>query len=347
MSETITRISHADLVARIRPIFVAHGCSAHVARLLAENCVSAERDGAESHGLFRLEGYVSTLKSPGWVNGAAVPVVEDAAPGFVRIDAMNGFTVPALAAGRDLATRKAKANGAAVVAIRNSHHLGALSLDVEPFADEGLIALAFINSMSSVAPFGGSRAVLGTNPIAFAAPRAGGPPLVFDMATSVMANGDVQIARREGRLLPPGAGIDRDGRPTTDPNAVLDGGALLPFGGHKGAAIALMVEILCAALVGGRFSKEVDLSEHPGAATPRTGQSIILVDPRTGRGSLPGFAERVEELLAHVHEAGQSRLPGDRRLAARRRAIAEGIPVPEHTLAMIERIEASFHTPAP
>lgn len=346
MNEAITRIPYADLVARLRPIFVAGGCSGHVARLLAENCAAAERDGAESHGLFRLAGYVSTLKSPGWVDGGAVPAVEDAAPGFVRIDAMNGFAVPALAAGRDLAVRKSKANGVAVVAIRNSHHLGALSLDVEPFADEGLIALAFINSMSSVAPFGGARAVLGTNPIAFAAPRAGGPPLVFDMATSVMANGDVQIARREGRLLPPGAGIDRHGRPTTDPGAVLDGGALLPFGGHKGAAIALMVEVLCAALVGGNFSKEVDLSEHPGAATPRTGQSIILIDPRTGRGTLPAFAERVEELLAHVRDAGQSRLPGDRRLAARRSAIAGGIPVPEHALDMLRGIEASLRTRA-
>lgn len=137
MSETITRINYADLVDRVRPIFMASGCSTHVAQLLAENCVAAERDGAESHGLFRLAGYVSTLKSPGWVDGRAVPAIEDVAPGFVRIDAMNGFTVPALAAGRDLAIRKSKANGVAVIAIRNSHHLGALSLDVEPFADEG------------------------------------------------------------------------------------------------------------------------------------------------------------------------------------------------------------------
>jgi len=334
------RIAYPDLVARLIPILERHGCAPRVARLLAENCAAAERDGAHSHGLFRMKGYVSTLKVGTWVDGRAEPVVEDVAPGFLRIDARNGFTVPALAAGRDLAVAKARANGAAVIAIRNSHHLGALSLDVEPFAEQGLVALSFINSMASVAPQGGRKAVLGTNPIAFATPRAGGLPLVFDMATSVMAHGDVQLAAREGRALPPGAGIDREGNPTTDPKAVLDGGALLAFGGHKGAALSLMVEVLCAALVGGKFSKEVDLKQHPGATTPHTGQSFILIDPQAGRGSLPAFADRVEELLQAVHDAGQNRLPGDRRHAARADAAAHGIPVSAETLQMLDDLMA-------
>ena len=136
---------------------------------------------------------------------------------FLRVDGMNGFTVPALARARDAALAKVKANGCAVLAIRNSHHLGALSLDVEPFADEGLIALSFINSMASVVPHGGRKAALGTNPIAFATPRRDARPLVFDMATSVMAHGDVQLAAREGRILDEGVGVDRDGNPTNDP----------------------------------------------------------------------------------------------------------------------------------
>ena len=336
----MARLAYPSLVARIVPILEKHGCSAGVARLLAENCAAAERDGAHSHGLFRLRGYVSTLGSPGWVDGHAVPVVEDAAPGFVRIDAMKGFTVPALAAGRALAVTKARANGVAVIAIRNSHHLGALSLDVEPFAEEGLVALSFINSMKAVVPHGGHRAVFGTNPIAFASPRAGGLPLVFDMATSVMANGDVQIAARDGRPLPEGTGVDREGRPTTDPNAVLQGGALLAFGGHKGAALSLMVEILCAALVGGKFSDEVDLSQSPGAVTPHTGQSFILIDPQAGRGTLPAFADRVEQLLHLVHDAGQDRLPGDRRHAARESSLREGIEISDAMLATLDELAA-------
>ncbi|WP_185985463.1 Ldh family oxidoreductase [Aureimonas mangrovi] len=334
------RLSFDDLAARLAAILERHGCSPKVARLIGGNCAAAERDGAHSHGLFRMKGYVATLKAGSWVDGKAEPVVEDAGPAFVRVDAMNGFTVPALAAARELAMEKVRENGVAVLAIRNSHHLGALSLDVEPFAEEGLVALSFINSMKSVAPFGGHSAVFGTNPIAFASPRAGGLPLVFDMATSVMAHGDVQLAAREGRTLPEGVGVDRDGRATTDPAAIVDGGALLPFGGHKGAALALMVEILCAALVGGKLSAEVDLSQSGGATTPHTGQSFILIDPDRGRGTLPGFASRVETLLQLVAEAGQERLPGDRRHAARETSLREGIFVPAATLKLLGELAA-------
>ena len=116
--------------------------------------------------------------------------------------------------------------------------------DIEPFAREGFIALTMVNSMASVVPHGGHRKLYGTNPLGFAVPRAGRDPLVFDQASSAWSNGDVQIARREGRPLPPGVGVDRDGKPTTDPNAVLEGGALLPFGGHKGSSIAMMMEIM-------------------------------------------------------------------------------------------------------
>jgi delta1-piperideine-2-carboxylate reductase len=338
-SEPVRHVSFGELADRVEAIFLRHGCSPTVARLLARNCVSAERDGALSHGLFRLRGYVSSLKA-GWVDGRAVPTLEDAAPALLRIDACNGFTVPALAAGRAQAMEKVRSNGVAVVAIRNSHHLGALSLDVEPFAAEGLIALAVINSMKSVVPFGGRSAVFGTNPVALAAPRAGGVPLVFDLATSSRSHGDVQIAARDGKPLEPGIGVDRQGRPTTDPKAVLDGGALLPFGGHKGSAIAMMVEILCAALGGGKFSYEVDLAEHPGAATPHTGQTLILIDPDRGRGSLPSFVSRIEALVDRMRQAGASRLPGERRLAARQRAGQRGIPLSRETLDLLQRLES-------
>jgi delta1-piperideine-2-carboxylate reductase len=329
-----THFEYRQLVDIVRPVFVRHGCSPDVARLLAENCVSAERDGALSHGLFRLPGYVSSLRA-GWVDGRASAVVEDVAPAFLRIDGGNGFTVPALAAGKALASERARRNGVAIVAIRNSHHLGALSLDVEPFAAEGLIALSFINSMKAVVPFGGNSAVFGTNPMAFAAPRTGTFPVVVDQATSSMAHGDVQIAAQEGRELPPNSAVDRNGNSTTDPQVVLNGGALLPFGGYKGSSIAMMVEILCAALVGGKFSHEVDLSAVPGAATPHTGQCLILIDPETGRGTMPSFVSRLEALIQAMRSAGQERLPGDRRLAARIRAERAGIPVTESTLQLL------------
>ncbi|MFC3442363.1 Ldh family oxidoreductase [Sphingobium rhizovicinum] len=335
----MTHMDFDALVALLARIFIANGASAGVADILARNCAGAERDGAMSHGLFRMPGYVSTLHS-GWVDGRAEPVVEDAGASFLRVDAANGFTQPALAAVAPIAIEKARATGACVVAIRRSHHFAALWPDVEPFAEAGLVAIAMVDSMAVVVPPGARRPVYGTNPLAFAAPREGGRIMVFDQAVSLLAHGDVQIAAREGHVLPEGAGVDAAGQPTRDAQAVLDGGALLPFGGHKGAAIAMMIEIMAAALTGGNYSHEVDWSAHPGAQTPCTGQCLILIDPARG-GSGAGFAARVEQLVDALRAAGQERMPGDRRFAARAKAVRDGVPVSAEMLARLEALLTS------
>ncbi|UVJ42325.1 Ldh family oxidoreductase [Pseudomonas sp. LS1212] len=332
-SETL---SFEDLVRLLRQIFLRHGTSNEVADVLSHNCATAQRDGAHSHGTFRIPGYLSSLAS-GWVDGQAQPVVEDVAAGFVRVDARNGFAQPALAAARPLLVAKAREAGIAILAIRGSHHFAALWPDVEPFAREGLVALSVVNSMTCVVPHGGQRPLFGTNPIAFAAPCEGHDPLVFDMATSALAHGDVQIAARQGVKVPPGTGVDRHGQPTDDPKAILDGGALLPFGGHKGSALSMMVELLSAALTGGNFSFEFDWSKHPGAQTPWTGQLIILIDPTKGETG-KGFAVRSRELVEQMHVAGQTRLSGDRRYRERARVEKEGISLPAEELARLREL---------
>jgi len=317
-------LSFTELAQVLRQIFVRHGTSEEVAQVLSQNCASAERDGSHSHGVFRIPGYLSSLAS-GWVDGKAVPVVEDVGAAFVRVDAANGFAQPALAAAMPLLIDKVRNAGIAILAIRSSHHFAALWPDVEPFAEQGLVALSVVNSMTCVVPHGAQKPLFGTNPIAFAAPRAGGNPIVFDLATSAIANGDVQIAARAGRTLPAGMGVDRAGQPTQDPKAILDGGALLPFGGYKGSALSMMVELLAAALTGGNFSFEFDWSKHPGAQTPWTGQLLIVIDPDKGSGQ--HFAERSEELVRQMHGVGQERMPGDRRYLQRARSLAEGIEI--------------------
>ncbi|MFO3676708.1 Ldh family oxidoreductase [Pseudomonas protegens] len=328
-------LSLPALVQLLETILQRHGCRAEVARCLAENCAGAERDGAHSHGVFRIPGYVSTLAS-GWVDGQAVPVVEDVAAAFVRVDAGNGFAQPALAAARELLVSKARSAGIAVLAIRNSHHFAALWPDVEPFAEEGLVALSVVNSMTCVVPHGADRPLFGTNPIAFAAPQAQGQPIVFDLATSAIAHGDVQIAARKGERLPPGIGVDSLGQPTQDPRAILEGGALLPFGGHKGSALSMMVELLAAALTGGNFSFEFDWSGHPGAKTPWTGQLLIVIDPSKAAGQ--SFAERSQELVRQMHAVGLKRLPGDRRHQQRERSQHAGIAIPAEQLQQLRAL---------
>lgn len=318
------------LKALLEQVFLRNGCSRTVAAVLSENCASAEAAGSFSHGIFRIDGYVSTLRS-GWVDGRAEPEVTVRSSSFLHVDAANGFAQPALKLARPQLVERVRQNGIACLAIGNSHHFGALWPDVQPFAEEGLIAISMVNSFACSIPAGAVRPLLGTNPFAFAAPVPGKAPLVFDFATTSMANGDVQLAAREGRAVPLGTGVDRDGNPTSDAQAILDGGALVPFGGHKGSAISLMVELMVAGLSGGNFSFEVDWSTHPGAQTPHTGQIFIVIDPTKSGGN--GFASRSEILIDQLQEAGLTAYPGVRRW--QKRDVAD-VALSRHDLQRIE-----------
>jgi len=317
-------VSVDELNALITKVLVRHGVSHENAGPVADSIVACERDGTASHGLLRLPGYVATLKS-GWVDGRAVPVVEDAAPGLVATNAANGFAQPALGASASLLRDKAKQQGIAVAAIRDSHHFGALWPDIEPFAAEGFIALAVVNGRQRMVGWGGKRKIFGTSPMGFACPRPGKLPLVWDQASSVMAQGDVLLAAQRGEALPQGVGLDISGRPTTNPHALLEGGAALPFGCYKGASIAFMIEIVAGALTGAPFGYEDRSIEYLGAQTSKAGQTVILIDPRRVAGN--GFFERVEGLFAAIAESGVERLPADRRYRRRELALREGVNI--------------------
>ena len=318
------RIGFQELKSLLKAIFVSNRTSPETADILAENCAACERDGALSHGIFRMPGYVASLRS-GWVDGQAVPDVVSLGPSFIRIDARNGFAQRALAAADPLIRRSVAETGIAIVATRNSHHFSALWPDVEPFALAGSMAIAAVNGLANVVPHGGRQAVYGTNPLAFAVPVHHGPPLVVDQATSVMANGEVRLHALAGKPVPAGTGIDRDGNPTTDPHAILAGGALNTFGGYKGSSIALLVEILAGALTGGQFSFENDFTGFPGAQTPKAGQLLIVIDPNWGGST--NFEHRLALLCTQLVDAGQDRLPGARRFANRAAAAQSGIPI--------------------
>jgi delta1-piperideine-2-carboxylate reductase len=320
----IPNMSFSELSSLIERILVNHGLAQDNAGVIAEVVAAAERDGSFSHGLTRLKGYVSTLES-GWVDGAALPIVTDAAPGLVVTDANNGFAQIALAKSRPLLIEKARKQGVAVLAIRNSHHYAALWPDVEPFADEQLIALTTINTRSYMIVWGGNKKILGTNPMAFACPRREHPPVIWDQASSPMSHGDLLLASKEKRQIAPGVAVDADGKLTIDPDDVLSGGAFLAFGGHKGSAIAFMVEILSAAVTGGRFGYDDRVAAFPGGKTSHAGQFVMVLDPTQTAGT--GFFDRVEEFLARLKASGVKRLPGQRRYERRKRAEAEGIPI--------------------
>ena len=209
--------------------------------------------------------------------------------------------------------------------LRNNGNLNALWWEAEHFGDAGLICLTMSTSQSFVAPWGGNKALFGTDPIAFACPRAGKPPMVFDYATSASARGEIQVAAREGHSIPKGWALDKDGNDTTDPAAALQG-VQLPFGGHKGNAIMIMVELLSAGLTGGNFcfeaQEQVDAFGGHDAGPSNAGQIFILIDPK---GFHETFLDRVETLFGKILAQEGTRIPGDRRYANRARSATDGI----------------------
>ncbi|MDA7987638.1 MAG: Ldh family oxidoreductase [Alphaproteobacteria bacterium] len=313
------------------------------AEAVARTVTVAERDGAASHGLFRVPGYVAALKS-GKVNGAARPVVKEIAPSVIRADGDRGFaplTHEAVAAPlADLAKRQ----GVAVAAVLNVAHFSALWRETGLVAEHGCVALACVSYMPMVAPAGGKAKLFGSDPVSFAWPRPDGEPMIFDQATAARAMGEVQIAAREGKALPPGVGIDADGNDTTDPNDIQKGGALLPFGGYKGSAIALMVELLAGPLIGECLGFEAAEEDNRDGGPPLGGEFILAIDPlrtrtETGRSSFAGSGgsagEHAERLFGRMLEMEGVRLPGDGRKGRRERVAREGVKIP---LALYEKI---------
>ena len=300
------------------------GASPGQAGPTARALVAAEADGQPGHGLSRTPSYAAQLRS-GKVAGRAEPTLERLTPAASRVDGGHGFAYPALDLAIDAAAASARRQAVAVAAVRRSHHFGQAGAHVERLADAGLVALLFGNSPRAMAFHGGRTPRLGTNPIAFAAPLGGRAPLVIDLATSAAARGRIVAAQRAGRALPPGWAVDADGAPTTDPDAAL-AGALLPLGGAKGSALALMVEVLAAALTGSAFGWEASSLFEGAGAAPDLGQTLLALDPQALSGG--GFGARMADLAAAVAEDG-ARLPGDRRLEARLRADARGLAAPE------------------
>ncbi len=332
MTETPVRLALDDARALATAVLTASRTSAANARATAAALVAAEADGLGGHGLSRLPAYADQALS-GKVDGGAVPVVE-ADGAIVRVDAAHGFAFPAIAAGFAAAEPVVAASGLAAVAVRRSHHAGALGGVIEPLAGLGLAVLAFTNSPAAIAPWGGARGLFGTNPIAFACPRNEAPPLVVDASLSKVARGKVMLAAQKGEPIPEGWALDADGQPTTDPKAALQG-TMLPMGDAKGAALVLMVEIIAAALTGGKFGFEASSFFDTQGPPPAIGQFFLLLDPvRTGG---PEFPNRIETLLGTVLTEEGVRLPGAKRLAARANAAERGIEVSAKLYAELKR----------
>lgn len=306
--------------------FLANGCDETNAAAVADVIHAAERDGAKSHGLFRIPGYIKALRS-GKANGKAAPRVEDLAPGALRVVGDGGFAPLSQQIGRAPLIERAKSQGVAAMAINDIYHFQALWYEVEPLAEAGLCAFAFTAAFPYVTAAGGRKPIFGTNPMAFGWPRPGKAPMVFDQASSALARGEIMIAARDGHDVPPGTGIDADGKETTNPGAILKGGAQLPFGGYKGASIAMMVELLAGALIGDAFSFEAKARDNGDGGPPGGGELILAIDPAR-MGDAQGWAAHAELLFDQILSEEGVRLPASRRHANRVTSATEGAAIP-------------------
>ena len=289
---------------------LANGCDEETANILADLITKAERDGSLSHGLFRLPSYVSGLKS-GKINGKARPEIIKISPSVIKVLGNNCLAPMVLNKSIPELVKAAKENGVAVLAINNSHHMAAIWPETEAIAEQGLVAFACTSYKPAVAPAGAIKPLYGTNPISFAWPRKGKTPVVYDMATASMAMGEVQVAKREGHKVPLGTGLTKDGKETTDPAEIVDGGVLLPFGGYKGSGIAMMVELLAGALVGDNFSYETAAKDNNDGGPPSGGEFILAISPDKLSGN--DWDKHSSKFFDKMKSMKGVRLPGERR----------------------------------
>ncbi len=332
MTKTLTLAEIEDLSFRA---LTAAGTSAENARPLAVATAATEADGVASHGLAYIPIYCEHVQC-GKVDGLATPVIARPKPGVVTVDAATGFAHAAIDLGFETLIPAAREQGVAVLAIRNSYNCGVLGYHTYRLAQAGLVGLGFTNAPASIAPSGGSQPVVGTNPFSIAVPGTDGQPaLLIDQSASTIAKSEVMKHAREGKAIPVGWALDPEGNPTTDPEVGLKG-SMAPSGGYKGVGVALLTEVLAAALTGATLGINASPFSGTAGGPPKTGQFFIAIDPVAT--AKDAFAMGVAGLVEAIRFQEGAHLPGDGRRAKRLVAQTEGVAVNPATLEKIEAI---------
>ena len=299
------------------------GASKVMAQSTAQALVAAEAEGLGGHGLSRVALYCQHLKE-GRANGKAKAKIIKRKGATALIDAGGGLAFLACALAVKEAITRAKKSGVSFVGVTNSHHMGALAYHLAPIAQAGMVGLAFTNSPSAINAWGGKRAFYGTNPVAAIFPRNNAEPIVVDLSLTEVTRGKIMVYAKEGKPIPPGWAVDKDGNSTTDAKVALTG-SLNAIGGVKGAALALMVEVLCVGLTGAAFSFENDSYFEPGNK-PRIGHAILTIDPGALAGS-DAYFSRLEVMINAMLRDEGVRLPGVRRQKLVATARAQGLQI--------------------
>jgi (2R)-3-sulfolactate dehydrogenase (NADP+) len=289
---------------------VGAGTVARNARYFADAILDTELSGLEGHGFYWLQYYCEHVQS-GKVDGKATPVVKRLTNVSFRVDAKNGFAHPAIEKGFAHLVPAAQENGIAAMAVHNSYNAATLGYHTGYLAQQGLVAFGFTNSTPAIAPVGGNKPVIGTNPMSFAVPgKKGRIAFLIDQSSSQVAWTAVKRAAEENQVIPLGWAIDRSGQPTTDPEEGLKG-SMAPAGGYKGFGQGLIVEVMCAALAGANRGQEMGSMMDNDGLPVGNGQFFIALEPKMFSGGL--FEKQIERLIASITSQPGARMPNARR----------------------------------
>jgi (2R)-3-sulfolactate dehydrogenase (NADP+) len=312
-----------DIYTLVKEALTRHKTNDDNASIVSEYLVKAEADGQKGHGLSRVPSYCQQVAS-GKVNGNANPKAYKAGEAVYRIDANYGFAAPALILARQKLGEITDRTGVGAASVYNSHHCGVAGHYVEELARAGYLAILFANTPKAIAPWGGTKPVYGTNPIAFAAPRSDSreDPVVIDLSLSKVARGKIMHAQQEGKSIPSGWALDSNGNETTNPDEALKG-SMVPMGDAKGAALVFMVEILAAALTGANLSHDASSFFSETGPPPSVGQLLISFSSKSMSGG--DYNNKIEQLIHIVREQKNVRIPGERRFNLRKEAMKYGI----------------------
>nr|WP_072515051.1 Ldh family oxidoreductase [Ndongobacter massiliensis] len=323
-------------------VMVQAGLEPSEAALLTESLLYADSRGISSHGISRLINYSKRVQCHVITPGANVEVVKEA-PSILVLDGHNGIGAKIARQAIDLCIERAQKTGCCAATVRNGNHFGAGAFYTKYAAEKGMIAFIVGNSEAAVAPIGGARAMLGTNPLGVAVPAKRNDPFDLDMATSVVARGKVVLAKKEGRKIPRGWAVDKNGVNTTDPDEVLNGGCMLPFGGAKGYAISLFIDLMCSCLGGALNCRTTPHFwtdyEHP----QNIGYFMIVIDPSKFL-PLDEFQNRVDDVLEEFKacppaaDAERVYIPGEKEAENQRMSQENGIEISDAVVTELRAV---------
>ncbi|MBT6118326.1 MAG: Ldh family oxidoreductase [Rhodospirillaceae bacterium] len=348
--QPIRRVDPADLRALMVGLLRAAGCPEDIAEIAAEIHWEADLRGHHIQGLDHMTELVGNIRA-GRIDPEGRPEVVRDGPAWAQLSGHNGLGHPAGLLAAATAAEKAGGAGIAVIGVKDSADIFLVGYYAEMIARAGFAAVITTNVPPHVHPFGGAGAVLGTNPIAFAFPTAGENPLVFDMATSVVAASHIRQAAYDGIPIPAGIGVGPDGKPSTDARTV-EKGSIGSMAGHRGSGLALCLGLLSGPLVGAATGKALDSWLGRDVAHKGLGHFMLAVDPGIF-GDAEDFRAAVEAHLAEIRGARRAEgvervlVPGDRLFETRARSLAEGVDMHESVWREAAKLAVSLGVEMP